>query len=320
MPLIDMPLHELLKYQGSSPCPSDMNEFWDRSVLEMEQLGTYCELADARFQVPNTKCYDMHYVGVKGARIHAKVAMPAKITEKLPALCWFHGYSGRAEDFSALLSYVQAGFVIAALDTRGQAGESDDVGGVKGNTLYGHIIRGLKNENADSLLFRDNYLDVAQLARIVMSMDEVDKKRVGAFGISQGGGLTLACASLTPGLNRAAAVYPFLCDYKRIWDMDLDKQAYQELADYFRRFDPLHEHETETFMRLGYIDCQNLTPRIKAKVRMYTALMDNVCPPSTQFAAYNKMVCPKDYILYPDFGHEPLPYVYDDIIQFMLEM
>jgi cephalosporin-C deacetylase len=34
--------------------------------------------------------------------------------------------------------------------------------------------------------------------------------------------------------------------------------------------------------------------------------MDDICPPSTQFAAYNKITSKKDVALYPDFGHEGL--------------
>jgi len=34
---------------------------------------------------------------------------------------------------------------MAAMDCRGQGGSSEDSGGVKGNTLCGHIIRGLAN-------------------------------------------------------------------------------------------------------------------------------------------------------------------------------
>ena len=83
---------------------------------------------------------------------------------------------------------------------------------LKGNTLHGHIIRGLDDPDADKLYFRNVFLDTAQMARIVMAMDEVDETRVGATGGSQGGGLTLACAALTPNLNRAAPIYPFLCD------------------------------------------------------------------------------------------------------------
>ena len=37
---------------------------------------------------------------------------------------------------------------------------------------------------------------------------------------------------------------------------------------------------------------------------MGVGLMDKICPPSTQFAAYNKITSPKSTAIYPDFGHE----------------
>jgi cephalosporin-C deacetylase len=169
-------------------------------------------------------------------------------------------------------------------------------------------------------LFRHIYLDTAQLARIVMGFDEVDSTRVGAFGGSQGGALTLACVSLEPRIKLAAPMYPFLCDYKRVWDMDLCKDAYAELKTFFRFFDPTHARETEIFTRLGYIDLQFLAPRIKAKTLMGVGLMDTICPPSTQFAAYNKITAEKDLAIYPDFGHEGLPGHADRTFRFMMEL
>ena len=320
MPILDMPLQELYTYAGRNPCPADMDAFWDASIAEMEQLGTGFELIPADFQVPGAKCYHLYFTGVGGARIHAKFLRPENITQPLPGICAFHGYAGSSSEFSALLSYVQAGFVIAALDCRGQGGLSEDAGSVKGNTYHGHIIRGLWEGDPKKLLFRQIFLDTAQLARILMAMPEVDARRVGAFGNSQGGALTLACAALTPSLNRAAPVHPFLCDYKRVWEMDLAKDAYAELCEYFRLFDPLHEREEETFTLLGYIDNQHLAHRIRAEICLLTGLMDNICPPSTQFAAYNKMTCKKQLVIYPDFAHENLPGAGDKIMQFMLGM
>ena len=69
------------------------------------------------------------------------------------------------------------------------------------------------------------------------------------------------------------------------------------------------------FTTLGYIDVQHLAPRIQAEVTLYIGLEDQVCPPSTQFAAYNKITSAKRSALYPDFGHDDLPGAYDDIFQ-----
>ena len=126
----------------------------------------------------------------------------------------------------------------------GRAAAPKMSGGVKGWTLNGHIVRGL-DDDPKNLLYRAIFLDTAQLAKIVMEMPEVDPTRVGATGGSQGGGLTLACVSLEPRIKKAAPVFPFLCDYQRVWEIDQDVDAYDELRAWFRRFDPRHERESQ---------------------------------------------------------------------------
>ena len=102
--------------------------------------------------------------------------------------------------------------------------------------------------------------------------------------------------------------------------MDLDVDAYAELRDYFRHTDPLHQHEVETFTRLGYIDNQHLAHRIRSEVMMATGLLDNICPPSSQFAAYNKITSKKQVLIYPDYKHEGYPLWDEKVMQFMLGM
>ena len=307
MPLVDMPLEKLKVYEGISPKPADFDKYWDDALAEMNSVDPKPEFIPAGRSYKNIECYDLYFTGTKGARIHAKFLKPKNITGKAPAVLNFHGYTGRSHEWVSYAAYAEEGFIIAGLDCRGQGGESEDSNHVVGNTHHGHIIRGLSSENPHDLLFRDIFLDTAMLARIIMNLDYVDETRVACFGGSQGGALTIACASLVPEIKVAVPVYPFLCDYKRVWEMDMAERAYAELKEYFRHFDPRHEREDEIFERLGYIDLQYLAPRIKADVTMFTGLMDNICPPSTQFAAFNRMTCNKKNIIYPDFGHEGLP-------------
>ena len=315
MPAFEMPHDQLVSYMGRNPKPADFDEYWDRALKELDatppQVEVTQHLSPARF----ADCYDLWFTGVGGARIHAQYLHP-RSQGPHPALLRFHGYSNHAWDWFDKLAWAAQGFVVAALDVRGQGGLSEDVGGVSGTTLKGHIIRGLSG-NPDQLFFRQVFLDTVRLARIVMELPGVNAKRVCATGASQGGGLTIACAALEPRIWRAAPVYPFLCDYKRVWEMDLAKDAYEELTYYFTRFDPTHANEAETFTRLGYIDVQHLAERIKARVQMTTGLMDMVCPPSTQYAAYNRIRSEKEIVLYPDFGHEDLPGHNDRLFEFM---
>jgi cephalosporin-C deacetylase len=320
MPMIDMPLEELEAYPGITPKPDDFDRYWEEALEEMQAVDPAVELVPSEFQCPQADCFHLYFTGVGGARVHAKYLRPkTPKTSVHPAVLRFHGYSGDSGDWWEKLPYVGLGFSVAALDCRGQGGRSEDQGGVLGNTLHGHIIRGL-DDAPEKLLYRNHFLDTALLAKIILDFPEVDVDRVGAMGMSQGGGLTLACAALEPRIQRAAPMCPFLCDYQRVWEMDLARDAFQELTDYFRRFDPRHEREKEIFARLGFIDCQHLAPRIQATTLMATGLMDEICPPSTQFAAYNKIRAPKSMHLYPDFAHEDYPGFLDRVFTFMADL
>jgi len=322
MPLtFDFPLERLRTYTGTNPRPADFDAYWDTALAEMNAVDPHVELVPARFQAKNAECFDLYFTGTGGARVYAKLLRPKNATTPHPAVLMFHGYSGDSGDWADKLAYVGQGFTVAALDCRGQGGRSNDPGGVDGNTHRGHIIRGLADALAgkpEKLLFRQIFLDTAQLAKIVMAMPDVDPARVGATGGSQGGALTVACASLEPRIKRAAPVFPFLSDYKRVWEMYQAKDAYIELQEYFRHFDPRHEQEDAIFEKLGYVDIQNLAPRIRGEIYWSIGLMDTICPPSSQFAAYNKISAPKSMEFYPDFGHEGLPGVNDLIFQFLM--
>ena len=319
MPLIDKPLPELLQYQGRNPRPADFDAYWAEALRELDATEPKAELVPSKAITPrHSEAFDLWFTGVGSARVYAKYVRPKKSSGKNPAVLQFHGYTGNSGDFATRLAWSGEGFSVAALACRGQGGRSQDSGPVLGTPYRGHIIRGLNDPDPRKLAYRQMFLDTAQLARVVMSLPEVDATRVGAMGGSQGGALTLACAALEPRIKRAAPVFPFLCDYQRVWEMDLAKDAYEELRTFFRQFDPRHERETELFTRLGYIDCQHLAPRIKGEVLMYIGLMDTICPPSSQFAAYNKITAKKSHVIYPDYGHEAIPGENDQTFNFML--
>lgn len=319
MPTVDMPLKEMLKYNGSSPCPADIDEYWDTALAEMNGICSEPQFIKKEFKSKFADFYDLYFEGTKGAKIYAKFGRPKKIDGKVPAVLLFHGLAGSSWQWTDLLELISQGYVVAFMDARGQGGKSEDVGGVKGTTYTTPFTRGLDGDK-HGLLMRDMFLDTARLAKIVMGLDYVDENRVGTHGSSQGAALSLACAALVPKIKKCSAIYPYLSDYKRVWDMDLDKGAYEGLRYYFRCFDPRHERENEIFERLGYIDVQNLVKRIKAEVLMATGLMDTIAPPSTQFAAYNKITSKKDVIIYPDFGHENLEGQKDIYFEFLSDL
>ena len=317
MLVFDLPVDQLPSYAGRNPRPNDFDDYWARALVELDGTEPEVSMEPVGHPTPIADAYDLHFTGVGGARIYAKHLVP-RTPGPHPGVALFHGYSGRSADWFDLIPYAAQGFAVLAMDCRGQGGRSVDIGGVPGNTLEGHIIRGLDGRPED-LLFRSIFLDTVQATRVLAALPGVDRTRIGTAGGSQGGALSLACAALSPLVKASASIYPFLCDYQRVWEMGLAAGAYAELRQYLRLFDPTHQRVGAMFTRLGYIDVQHLAPRISAAVLMFTGLEDQICPPSTQFAAYNKISGPKSVEFYPDFAHEVLPGASDRILEFLAQ-
>lgn len=319
MPIIDMPLEKLKVYEGRNPKPSDFDEFWDRSLSELDKVEPNPVFTPYDFPSRFADAYELTFTSIGGAKMYAKFMKPKNVTGKVPAVLYFHGYRMSSTEWNTLLPFVSQGYVVAWLDVRGQGGRTEDVGCTSVATCTSQFIRGVEGA-PENMLYRNIFLDTAQFARVIMSLDYVDETRVGTTGGSQGGALAIACAALTPEIKLCAPKYPYLCDYKRVWEMDLDKGAYEGINYYLRAHDPRHEHVDEFFTKLGYIDLQFLAPRIKAKFFMSTGLVDTTCPPSTQFAMYNKVTSEKSVDIYPDYGHENLKGDSDRIFIFMSEL
>ncbi|MGL4403451.1 MAG: acetylxylan esterase [Fusobacteriaceae bacterium] len=315
MPSLDMPLEELKNYNGINPRPDDFEDYWKRALEELDTLETVYEIREAEFKTPNIICYNLTFLALDGTKIYSKLLVPKVIKNPLAAIVEFHGYGGQSREWVTKLPMAEAGNIVFSMDIREQMGESG-----KGDYRRGNLIRGLASENPDDLYYRSVYLDAVSLIRIALDMEIVDNSKIATLGISQGGALALAAAALETRVSNVFSVYPFLSDFKRVWDMDLGESPYEELKFFFKFKDPLHKKGLETFTKLGYIDIQFLAEKIKGDVIFATALQDRICPPSTQFATYNKIKASKNMLIYPDFGHEEITGLTDVIYQWSLTL
>lgn len=316
----DMPLEELLQYQGSSPKPENFDEYWRAALDELDNTPPEPRISPADFAVPNMICQDLWFNGVRGGHIHARYVRPAGTENKpLPAILHYHGYTGGADAWTYIMGLAAAGLAVFYMECRGQGGESYDDNGNKGRTHTSHLLKGILDGDPQRLALRHAMLDATQLARIAMNMTNIDAKHICTFGESQGGALALACAALEPRIAFCVPSLPWLCDFKRTYELQLPiGGVIQEITVWFRTHDPQHKTGNWLFEQLAYIDMQNLAPRINAQVLLLCALKDNNCPPSTQFAMYNKLKSKKEYLLFHDFVHEPILNKCDILLQWIL--
>ena len=119
-------------------------------------------------------------------------------------------------------------------------------------------------------------------------------------GGSQGGALALAVAGLRDDLAGAAVDVPFLCDVRRASEVS-PTAPYTELAGYLA----VHPgHVDRVFATLAHVDGAVLAATATAPALFSVGLVDEVCPPSTVYAAFNAYGGPKEIREYPYNGHE----------------
>ena len=314
-----MKMKDLENYSGSGIKPADFDAFWEDGLREMESLPLdyILDPVDIPSQVANF--YHLTFKGVGGATIHCQLITPKETAGRnFKGLLQFHGYHTDSGDFQDKIGWAAEGFVVLAMDARGQGGLSEDRTQTSGGVMKGLIIRGME-EGKNNLYFRQVFLDTAHAARILKSMDFVNENRIYAQGASQGGGLTIACAGLVPDLYRIYVSYPFLSDYRKAYSLGAQTSAFEEIPYWFQFRDPLHKREKEIFDTLEYIDIQHFAPRIKAEVCWAVGMQDTIVPPITQMATYNNITTKKNLIVLPEYGHEYLPKVSDDMRSYFID-
>lgn len=306
-------IEALSDYSGSTPMPEDFDQFWKERISEADAVPLDYTITPSEIPpFPSCTYSDLWFTGMGGAKLYAKYLKP--VTQApVPLVLQFHGYPGSTRSWFEQSSFAGMGCSLLALDCPGQGGPGQDLGGYQGTTVSGHIIAGLDGNPKDMYYVR-LHQNIRILCRIVQQLEGIDLRRVFVNGGSQGGALGLACCALNPDLiNRAAIQYPFLSDFRMVWELGADEIAYEGLRYYSRWFDPDGSKEEHWFHQLSYIDSKNFAHLVRCPVLFATGLEDTVCPPQTQCAVYNQLTCPKKRYLYPGFGHEEIQ-DFDDLL------
>ena len=269
---------------------------------------------DARFEpvdygLKTVETYDVTFNGYGGQPIKGWFILPCQRSGPLPCVVEYVGYGGgRAFPIDQLV-WASAGYAHFVMDTRGQGsnwsvGDTPDPEMDGGNPHYpGFMTRGILDKK--TYYYRRVFTDAVRAVEAALSNDAVDTSRIAVTGGSQGGGIALAVAGLAPALlDHAVAIampnVPFLCHYRRATEI-VDTHPYVEISSYCKA----HRDKIETvFDTLSYFDGVNFAPRATASALFSTALMDDICPPSTVYAAYNYYGSDKAIRVWPYNQHE----------------
>lgn len=300
----DLPLEQLQSYLPPREEPADFDVFWAESLAGARRYPLEARFAPAPTDLKLVEVFDVTFRGYGGQEVKGWFLLPRQREEPLPCLVEYIGYGGgRGHPFEWLL-WSNAGYAHFVMDVRGQGsswrhGDTPDAEGGSGDPQYpGFMTRGIGNPR--TYYYRRLFVDAVRAIEAARSHPAVDPQRVGALGGSQGGGITLAVAGLVPDLAVAMPDVPFLCHFRRATTL-VDTHPYGEIASYLK----VHRDKVEVvFHTLSYFDGMNFAARAHAPALFSVGLMDDICPPSTVFAAYNHYAGPKEIRVWPYNRHE----------------
>ena len=304
MPFFDMPLDELRRYCPARTEPDDFDEFWQKTLSQARQHPLNARFEPVDYGLRSVETFDLTFNGYGGQPIKGWLLLPAKAEGRLPCVVEYIGYGGGRGFPTNWLLWPSAGFAHVVMDTRGQGssqlhGDTPDPEVDGGNPqVPGFMTRGILQPS--TYYYRRLFTDAVRAVEAARAHPAVDPGRIALTGGSQGGGISLAVAGLEPSVQAVMADVPFLCHYRRAATL-VDTHPYVEIANYCKS----HRNQVETVFRtLSYFDGLNFAARAKAPALLSVGLMDDICPPSTVFAAFNHYGGPKQIKVYEFNQHD----------------
>ncbi len=300
--LFDLPLEELQTYRPPRPEPADFDAFWAAALAARATPAATFTPIDAGLRLIDVD--DVSFRGYGGQPIRGWLLRPRGVDGPRPCVVEYIGYGGGRGHPHDWLLFAAAGYAHFVMDTRGQGsvwrrGDTADPEGDGGNPQHpGFMTRGVLSPS--TYYYGRLYIDAVQAIAAAREHPAVDAGRVAVCGGSQGGGVALAAAGLVGDLAAALIDVPFLCHFRRATTIT-DADPYGEIV----RFCKIHRDRVATvFATLDYFDGINFAARGRAPALFSVGLMDDVCPPSTVFAAYNHYAGPKEMRVWPFNRHE----------------
>jgi len=279
----------------SPPDPrADFENYWERAKKELAAVDPQYKLI--RIDSLCTKDKEWYLLEMRSlgnVLVRGYYGKPVK-PGKYPAILHVQGYG---TTMVPQWAYQGSDMVSLALNIRGHGNSTDNIDpGFRGDP--GYLLCQIQDK--EMYIYRGAYMDCRRAVDFLFSRPEVDVNHIAVVGGSQGGALSFATAALNNDrIAVAVPAVPFLSDFPDYF------RCASWPGNEFTNYVGKHPEAgwEKVYETLSYIDIKNLAKWIKCPVLMGVGLVDETCPPHINFAAYNQLTAPKNYIVYPESGH-----------------
>jgi cephalosporin-C deacetylase len=264
----------------------DFDQFWEDSLVELRtvaadiQVRPVPDLDNEGIETFEVTLKSFGNVTVRGWLEVPRSGGPFPVVIRVP------GYGGKMKPVSK-----GDDMMVFSFNPRAHGNSQDEAPGKP----VDYWIRGL--DDKDTYFYRGAYLDCIRAVDFIATRADADQDRIAIWGGSQGGGLAMATAALDSRIDLCVSDIPFLCDWPNYFKLTHWPEMNQWIESRPDRT------WGSTLRTLSYFDAMNLAPRIQCPVFMGVGLQDRICPPTTNFAAFNRIRGRRSFHIYPDLGH-----------------
>jgi cephalosporin-C deacetylase len=280
-------------YQSSVRTPGDFGAFWEDVLRQAAEIPLDAEMiADSLRTSDDVETFQIFYTSLERVRIAGWYCRPPRRTERSPAIVYLPGYQ---MDPPIPKDWARKGYCTLSVAPRGKLRSLRQFNPGYPNLLTHNIV------DRHTYAYRGFYVDAWRGVDFLLSRPEVDPERIGVAGSSQGGGLTITTAAMRREIRAAAAGAPYLCGYMDAIALT-HTYPYEEINDYLRLHPDRRRAVEDT---VAYFDGISFADRITCPIIVNIGLQDNVCPPETGYALFNKIrAADKRLYVYDGHGHD----------------
>ena len=278
--------------------PADFNAFWQQTLDEA--AGTPLSYTRERYPELCSDKVDCDIVKIQvNARqcIYAYLFMPVGAKKGAHPAVFCPPGAGIKTIKNPKPFYAENGFIrleleIHGLDPRISDETFAEITAAFNSSTNGYLENGI--DSRERYYMRHVYVGLVKAVDLLSSLPEWDGKNIAVQGGSQGGGLALVAAGLDKRITQCVVNHPALADMA----------AYAEAGRTGGYPHMSREILTPEHVRtLSYFDAVNFARHISCPVRMTWGYNDDVCTPTTSYAVWNTLTCPKEAVITPVNEH-----------------
>ena len=296
------------KLEPVVPLPDDFMEFWRRGVERVKgvALNPKMELMPERC-TESVDVYHISYENIHNSRMYGVLTMP-KAPGKYPAILRFPG-AGVGEK-GGDIAHAGMGVIVLELGIHGIPVnmEGSVYTDLSNGVLYDYPSQGLKSR--DDYFYRRVYLGAVKGVDFLLGLPQCNGK-IGTFGGSQGGALSIVTSALDERVAVTVAYFPALCDQ--------EGYAHGRAGGWPHIFKNPQNRSEEKLTTVRYYDVSNFARFLKAPVYYAFGYNDLTCAPTTTRATYNIITAPKQLIIGENIGHWTYPEQMDALWAWIIE-